>query len=111
MSKSPFLVVHHFVFPCVFVKSSGNLPEAFRLKFDAVVFVETQLYQVVCPKAYVLAEVLFSLVFCVLCFVFQVRFNQKSLNVLVSQKCINTHKNSCLQSGAWLKIVASVLGV
>ncbi len=65
MPKSPFLVVHHFVFPCVFVKSSGNLPEAFRLKFDAVVFVETQLYQVVCPKAYVLAEVLFSLVFCV----------------------------------------------
>ncbi len=66
MSKSPFLVVHCFVFPRVFVKSSGNLPEAFRPQFDAVVFVETQLYQVVCPKAYVLAEVLFSLVLCVL---------------------------------------------
>ncbi len=65
MPKSPFLVVPHFVVPCLFVKSSGNLPEAFRLKFDAVVFVETQLYQVVCPKAYVLAEVLFSLVLCV----------------------------------------------
>ncbi len=106
MSKSPFLVVHHFVFPCVFVESSGNVPEAFRLKFDAVVFVGTQLYQVVCQKAYVFAEGLF-----LWCCVFQVRFNQKSLNVLVSQKCINTHKNSCLQSGAWLKIVASVLGV
>ncbi len=58
-------MVHRIVFPCVFVKSSGNLPEAFRLKFDAVVFVETQLYQVVYPKAYVLAEVLFSLVLCV----------------------------------------------
>ncbi len=65
MLKSPFPVVHHFIFPCVFVKSSGNVPEAFSLKFDAVVFVETQLYQVVCPKAYVLAEVLFSLVLCV----------------------------------------------
>ncbi|TOK94516.1 hypothetical protein CGI06_25260, partial [Vibrio parahaemolyticus] len=59
------LVVPHFVVPCVFVKSSGNLLEAFSLKFDAVVFVETQLNQVVCPKAYVLAEVLFSLVLCV----------------------------------------------
>ncbi len=49
MSKSPFLVVHHFVFPCVFVESSGYVPEAFRLKFDAVVF----------------AEILFSLVLCV----------------------------------------------
>ncbi len=65
MSKSPFLVVHHFVFPCVFVESSGYVPEAFRLKFDAVVFVETQLYQVVCPKAYVFAEILLSLVLCV----------------------------------------------
>ncbi len=65
MPKSPFLVVLHFVFPCVFVKSLGNVPEAFSLKFDAVVFVETQLYQAVCPKAYVLAEVLFSLVLCV----------------------------------------------
>ncbi|TOG08680.1 hypothetical protein CGJ08_23475 [Vibrio parahaemolyticus] len=49
----------------VFVKSSGNVPEAFKLKFDAVVIVETQPYQVVCPKAYVLAEVLLSLVLCV----------------------------------------------
>ncbi len=62
---SPFLVVHRFVFSCAFVKLSGNVPEAFRLKFDAVVFVETQLYQVVYPKAYVLAEVLFSLELCV----------------------------------------------
>ncbi len=106
MPKSPFLVVPHFVVPGLFVKSSGNLPEAFSLKFDAVVFVETQLYQVVCPKAYVLAEVLF-----LWCCVFQVCFNQKSLNVLVSQKCINTYKNSCSQSGAWLKIVVSAVGV
>ncbi len=62
MSKSPFLVVHRFVFPRVLVKSSGNLPEAFRSKFDLKL---SSIKLSAQKKAYVLAEILLSLVLCV----------------------------------------------
>ncbi|HGS5157903.1 TPA: hypothetical protein ACMDT1_004564 [Vibrio parahaemolyticus] len=75
-------------------------------KFETVSFVESPLNQIVGLKGYVFAEIPLSLVWGV-----PSALQSQSLKILASQKCINTHKISCLQSGAWLKIIASVPGV
>ena len=76
------------------------------VKFETVSFVESPLNQIVGLKGYVFAEMLLSLMWSV-----PSALQLQSLKILASHKCINTHKISCLQSGAWLKIVTSVPGV